>query len=168
MLNCSLRGMLGGRQIAPITSWCSMRCFSTPQSKGRKRQRVWSTEAADSNCWSWTQRQTYLPSSWWSPRLVERRLSPFSMRCINSGGYQGLHPESQNLWQRWCPPWKTVRGGNEGKHHRWQRDPFQTDIWPPRSRTPWGGWMPPGKEVSPRWEKPTIGTWLWQLPWKRR
>ena len=38
------------------------------------------------------------------PILIGRRLSPYAMKCINSRHYQGLHLESQKLWQRWCPP----------------------------------------------------------------
>ena len=127
-----------------------MRCFSTPQSKGRKRQSVWSAKAANMDCQSWTLRWMYLPSIWWGPRLGGRRLSPSTMRCIKSRGYWGLCPESQNLWQRWCPPWKTARGGNEGKHHGCQGSLIQLMSGPQGAGPPKGGGMPPGEEVSPR------------------
>ena len=92
--------------------------FQHASCKGRKRQSIWYAETTDMNCQSWNLRWTYLLSSWWGLRLVGRRLSPFTMRCINSGDYQGLHPESWNSWQRWCPPWKTAKGRSKGKHHR--------------------------------------------------
>ena len=168
MLNCSLRGRPGGRQIAPITLWYSMRCFSKPWSKGRKRQSKWSTKAANMDCRSWTLRQTYLPSSWWDLRLVRRRSSPSTTRCINSGGYQGLHLESQNSWQRWCPPWKTTMGGNEGKHHRHQGSLIQL------MSGSWGAGPPQRKRDASRERslaevrEPTVELSLQQLPWKRR
>ena len=72
------------------------------------------------------------------------------MRCINSEGYRGLHPESQNSWQRWCPPWKTAKGGNEERHHRLQGSPIQLTSGHQGAGPPEGGGMPPGKEVLPK------------------
>ena len=125
MSNCSLRDRPGVKQIAPTALWCSMKCSNTPQTKGRRMQSVRSAKAIDMNCQSWTQRQTYLPSSWWVPKIVRKRSSPSTMRCINSADYQGLHLESWNWWKRWCLPLKTARGGNKGKHQKWQQSPSQ-------------------------------------------
>ena len=90
MWNYSWRGRLGGKQVASIALSYCMWCFSMPQSKGRKRQSVWSAEATNMTCQSWTLRQTYPLSSWWGTRPAERSSNPSAMKCTNSRGYQGL------------------------------------------------------------------------------
>ena len=69
-------------------------CLRARAERGRN---AWSAEAADMACQSWTLRQTYLPSSWWGPRLVGRRSNPSAMKYINSRGYWDLLLESWNL-----------------------------------------------------------------------
>ena len=104
--------------------------FQHASEQGQKRQSIWFAKVANTNCQSWTLRWMYPLSSWWGLRLVGRISSLSTMRCINSGSYQGLHLESQNSWQRWCPPWKTAKGRNEGKHYRHQGSLLQQTSSP--------------------------------------
>ena len=59
------------------------------------------------------------------PKLVRKRSSPCTMRCINYGDCWGLHSGSQNWWRMWCLPLKTAKDGNEGKHQKQQWSPGQ-------------------------------------------
>ena len=43
-------------------------------------------------------------------------------------------------------------------------EPDSADVWSQGREPPKEGVMPSGKEVLPKWEKPIIGLWLWQLP----
>ena len=169
MLNCSLRDRPSGRQIAPTALWCYMRCSVTLQTKGGKKQSEWSTKAADRSYQSWTLRQMYLPSSWWAPKLARRKSSLCTLKCTNSGDYQGLHPENLSWWRRWCLPSKTTKGRNKRGHQKWQWGPSQ-QMPNPKGAEPLGGgggrlWW---KEVWLMWGRPTRRLWPGQQPWKRR
>ena len=72
------------------------RCFSKWLIWGERRQNAWSTEAVSMASHIWTCRQTSLPSRQWGPRPPGKKLETYTIRCINSRGYQGPHPVGQN------------------------------------------------------------------------
>ena len=63
----------------------------------------------------------------------------------------GSPPESQNWWRRWCLPLKTTKGGNKGKHQKWQWGPSQQTA-DSQGAEPLGGGgeKPLWKEALPR------------------
>ena len=105
----------------------------------KEAEHVQSAEAIDMNCQSWTHRQTYLPSSWWDPKLVRKRSSPSTMRCINSGDYQGSPPREPELVEEVVSSFEDCQGQKWREAPQMTAKPKSTDVWPPRSRTPGSG-----------------------------
>ena len=40
-----------------------------------------------------------LTSDQWDPRLAGKNSETYTIKCINSGGYQGPHPVGQSRWR---------------------------------------------------------------------
>ena len=59
--------------------------------RGRKKQSIWSAEATRRAFPSWTQRQTYPPSSLLAPKPPRKKSSPFTFKSTSSRGCQDPH-----------------------------------------------------------------------------
>ena len=108
-------------------------------SRGRKRQNEWSAGAADMAFWSWTHRQTSPLSNQWDSGLAGKNSETYTIRCINSGGYQGHHLVGRSRWRNWLPTVSSLKHcprQKEGKPPGGSDEPGLGDVQPSRSKTP--------------------------------
>ena len=146
-----------------------MRCSSMQQPKGRKRQNRSSAEATGRICLSWTQRQAYLPFSWWGHKLPRKNYRSYTWRFTNCTEFQGLLLGNQHYLKRCCPPSMTIKGqrGNGHLQPQWgpiQETPIPWEAASPRRERETAQW----REVWPPYVRPTKKCWPQQLPLKKR